>query len=232
MQFLQGPAAYAKELYILGDLFDAWVGADINRDFQNQIQTALNQLKQKGVDLYYMAGNRDFLMEQHFIQAAGCKKLSDPTIISLHGIKTLLTHGDTLCTQDITYQRYRRVAQHPLTRFLFLHFPKTIRQNIGKKLRMKSQQYQQGQSFEILDVCKVTVQKTMAKQNIKQLIHGHVHRPALHHVNLLYPAKRAVLGDWNAVTASLILATPTQLCLATYDTTAGICIKDSYALLK
>jgi UDP-2,3-diacylglucosamine hydrolase len=194
LDFLAGPAQHAKVLYILGDLFDVWVGEDLNTDFQIEIQKALIGLSEKGIGLFFIAGNRDFLIQARYLQKAGCKRLPDPTIINLHGTPTLITHGDKLCTQDIAYQRYRRVAQHPITRFLFMCLPKKTRQRIGQQLREKSQRYQKQQDVRILDVFLPTVDQWFTQYQVKQMIHGHVHRPAIHESGA---NKRLVLGDWH-----------------------------------
>jgi len=232
LDFLQGPALFAERIFILGDLFDAWVGKDVNKDFQEFIKGALKNLSEKGIKLFFMAGNRDFLIQHSFLKEAGIKRISDPTIIQLHGIPTLLTHGDRLCTQDIAYQRYRRIAQNPFTRFLFLSLPRRMRQNIGQKLRQKSRQYQQTQDIQILDVSLDAVETCMKRYKVPQLIHGHVHRPNIHDVKLEgAKGKRLVMGDWHTE-ASLLISTPTETSLATYTPATGIKIKTSYSLGK
>jgi len=215
MHFLEGPVKGAKALYILGDLFDVWVGQDIHTEFQNTIQQALANVVISGTPVFFMNGNRDFLMNNAYLKAAGIKRLDDPTLIDLHGTPTLLMHGDTLCTQDKAYQRFRRIAQNPITKFLFLSLPKKKRDIISKKLRAKSQQYQKTQTLTILDVTEEAVKRAMNKYQVNQLIHGHVHRPNIH------DNKRFVLGDWHH-SASLIISTPERNCLATYDATNGI----------
>lgn len=222
MDFLNGPAQGAKALYILGDLFDVWVGQDIHTEFQQSIQQALSEVVKRGTEVYFMNGNRDFLMQNAYLKAAGIKRLSDPTIIELYGTPTLLMHGDTLCTQDKAYQRFRRIAQNPITRFIFLCLPKSKRDNISKKLRAKSQQYQKTQSLSILDVTEDAVNKTMRQYQVSQLIHGHVHRPNIHDVNSgVKGSKRFVLGDWHDH-ASLLISTHEGISLATYDRKDGI----------
>ncbi len=173
-----------------------------------------------------MSGNRDFLIANKFLKQANITKLADPTVITLHGIPTLLTHGDKLCTQDIAYQRYRRIAQHPITRFLFLCLPKRTRENIGRKLRKKSQAYQQTQNIKILDVSESTVEEYFIQYNTPQMIHGHVHRPNIHdHAILDKQTKRFVLGDWHTM-GSVIISTPEQTALAVFDPIQGIQIKN------
>jgi len=221
-QFLEGPAREAEALYILGDLFDVWVGNDIDIAFQKKVQHALKTLSSQGIKLYFINGNRDFLLSNAFLKEAGCQKLNDPTIIDLHGTPTLLTHGDKLCTQDIAYQRYRCIAQHPLTRFIFLKLPKKTRENISQKLRQKSQQYQRGQETTILDVSLDAVDKLMDRYKVTQMIHGHVHRPKIHTLSINEKAaSRIVLGDWYT-TGSVIVSKPTGTVLAIYEPKTGL----------
>jgi len=216
LTFLQA-ARKASQLYILGDWFDVWLGSDIHTDFHQSIQDALKPLADAGVKLFFMSGNRDFLISSSFLKEAGCQKLSDPTCIDLYGTPTLLTHGDKLCTEDKIYQRYRRIVQHPFSRFLFLRLPHRTRQNIGNKLREKSRKYQEGQSATILDVSQSAVEKMMRLYNVNQMIHGHVHRPKVHSFMLGdKPAKRLVLGDWGAH-GSLIISTADQNKLTLFD---------------
>lgn len=225
MHFLQGPAKGIQALYILGDLFDVWVGQDIHTEFQQTILTALAEVVKTGTKVYFMHGNRDFLMQNDYLQAAGIERLQDPTVINLHGTPTLLMHGDTLCTQDKAYQRFRLIAQNPITRWLFLRLPIKSRDNISKKLRAKSQQYQKSQSLTILDVTEVAVEQAMRKHQVTQLIHGHVHRPNIHDASCdSQLGKRLVLGDWHKQ-ASYILSTPAKTILATFEPTKGIQVK-------
>lgn len=226
LQFLQGPATYAQKIYILGDLFDAWLGNDVNKAFHQIFYPLFKDLANRGIPLSFMAGNRDFLIDRSYLEEAGIKWLPDPCVIDLHGIKTLLTHGDKLCTQDVAYQRYRRIAQHPWTKWAFLHLPRRLRENMGKKLRLKSQQYQRKQETHILDVSQSEVEKWLAQYKVQQLIHGHVHRPKIHQQQ---NTKRMVLGDWHDK-GSVILSTPNQNALATYCPKEGFVIKESYAL--
>lgn len=230
IDFLQGPASFAESIYILGDLFDVWVGKDIQPEFHDKISEIFSQLTAKGISLYFMVGNRDFLIQSSFLKKANLKKLNDPTLITLHGVPTILTHGDKLCTQDIAYQRYRLVAQNPITRFLFLSLPKSLRERIARKLRLKSKLHQQKQNMTILDVVQNAVNDMMNRYGVTQMIHGHVHRPNIHSFELgKKAAKRLVLGDWHNM-VSFIISTPTENCLATYEPSKGIQKIASYAL--
>ena len=217
LNFLEN-AKTARALYILGDLFNTWLGEDIHATFQTGIQKALKKLAGHGVSLFFMKGNRDFLISSSFLKEAQCHLLSDPTLISLYGKSTLLTHGDILCTHDKTYQRYRKIAQHPFSRTLFLSLPKSIRQKIGDGLRRKSHHYQRQQATHILDVTPATVKNLMQRYQVTQLIHGHVHKPCIHPLTLNnQTAQRVVLGDWQPNKGSLIISTPTLLSLTTFS---------------
>lgn len=209
IQFIQGPARTAKQLYILGDLFDVWVGKDIQSAFQEKILNALNTLSSHGVEIFFMHGNRDFLIPQSLFKNT-VKIIPDPCVINLHGTPTLLTHGDLLCTQDVAYQRFRKIARNPLVCFIFRHLPKRKRENISQKLRKKSKEYQKTQQENILDVTQSAVENMMKKYQVKQLIHGHVHRPNIHE------GKRFVLGDWHT-NGSALISTPSEISLVSFN---------------
>lgn len=231
MQFLQGPALTAKAVYVLGDLFDVWVGEDLSPPFHSDLLNAFNALTQNNIALYFMPGNRDFLISRSFLAKMSATRLEDRSIIDLHGVPTLLMHGDLLCTQDKGYQQYRKVAQHPLTRFLFLKLPRQARDKIAKKLREKSKTYQQAKPLSILDVDNRAVIQEMRQVNVKQLIHGHVHRSALHDLEINNTvAKRAVLGDWSESKGSVIISTTSELTLAEFHKGNVIIPKSTYAL--
>lgn len=230
LRFLEGPARHAYQLYILGDLFDVWVGEDIDPQFQQQVQQALKSLALSGVAIFFMNGNRDFLVSTSFLKGAHCQKLMDPFLMDLHGIPTLLTHGDKLCTQDIAYQRYRAVAQHPITRKIFLSLPKQMRQNIGSKLRQKSLRYQNTKTLSFLDVSKEGVIQWMIRHHVKQLIHGHVHQPHIHDIDLVgNHCKRLVLGDWHE-SAVILSSTPSKMALLKWGPELTLQPHSAYAL--
>lgn len=231
MQFLQGPALDAKAVYVLGDLFDVWVGEDLSPPFHKALFNAFNALTHNHVELYFMPGNRDFLVSASFLQTVSAKRLNDRSVIDLHGIPTLLMHGDLLCTHDKGYQHYRKIAQHPLTRYLFLKLPRHTRDKIAKTLREKSKSYQRTKPLSILDVDNSAVELEMKSLNVRQLIHGHVHRPAIHDLQVNnQSAKRAVLGDWTEKTGSLILSTPSEITLAEFHNNGSIAPKQVYTL--
>lgn len=217
LAFLQGPAIEAEALYILGDLFDVWVGEDLTSPLHDRLTEALTVLSTKRIPVYFMPGNRDFLVSTRYLKKANVISLSDRVVIDLQGVPTLLMHGDLLCTQDIAYQRYRKIAQHPFTRMLFLQLPRRMRQSIANSLRQNSKRYQKNQPLDILDVTPETVIHEMENAKVLNMIHGHVHRPAIHDLEINHqPANRAVLGDWSETTGSVIIASPGEITLATF----------------
>lgn len=192
--FLQGPASSASALYILGDLFEFWIGDDgLDEAFNAEIVTAIAQLANQGIKISFLAGNRDFLPGARFAAAAKLSILHDPSLIQAHGQTLLIAHGDALCTDDIAYQRFRRIVRHPLVQALFLALPRRWRQGQVEKLRQRSKASNQMKRSEIMDVNEEAVEQLMAQHHVQTLIHGHTHRPALH---TLACGQRWVLPDW------------------------------------
>ncbi|OUR72777.1 UDP-2,3-diacylglucosamine diphosphatase [Methylophaga sp. 42_8_T64] len=196
-QFLVKNTQDVSALYILGDLFNTWLGDDVVPNEFSPFVTALQHLQQQGIKLYLMVGNRDFMLGRIFAQQAGCQLLTDPTVIELYGQQTLLMHGDSLCTDDISYQRYRLWSRNKLLQWCFLKLPTRFRQNISDKIKQKSSQKKQYKSAMIMDVNSNEVDKVIRKYKVKYLIHGHTHRPAIHSVSIGNTiTHRIVLGDW------------------------------------
>ncbi|AZN37622.1 UDP-2,3-diacylglucosamine diphosphatase [Iodobacter ciconiae] len=192
--FLQGPVCAAGALYILGDLFEFWIGDDgLNEAFNTEIVTAIAQLASQGIKVFFLAGNRDFLPGARFASAAKLSILPDPSLIHLHGQTLLISHGDALCTDDLAYQRFRRIVRHPLVQTLFLALPKRWRQSQVKKLRQRSKASNQIKRSDIMDVNPKATEQLMAQHHVRTLIHGHTHRPAMH---ILPQGQRWVLPDW------------------------------------
>lgn len=228
---MRGPASEAEALYILGDLFDVWVGEDLTSPFHNELVDAFNMLSAKRIPIYFMPGNRDFLVSSAYLKKSKIIALADRVVIDLHEIPTLLMHGDLLCTQDIAYQRYRKVAQHPFTRAFFLKLPRRMRQAIAKSLRQNSKRYQKNQPFNILDVTPETVIHEMENAKVISMIHGHVHRPAIHDLEInRQPANRVVLGDWNESIGSVVIASPGKITLATFTADQTLAAKSCLTL--
>lgn len=183
-----------ERLYILGDLFEAWPGDDDDSPLTELVCQALRSLSDAGCKVFIMPGNRDFLLGERFCQAAGTSLLTDPTLISLFGVPTLLMHGDSLCTADKTYQRFRQLAQDPHYQAELLAKPLTERRAIATDLRAKSREANSLKSEDIMDVTPQEVDKAMRSYAASQLIHGHTHRPASHRVA---QGIRWVLGAWD-----------------------------------
>jgi len=201
LQFLSTDARQAEALYILGDLFEVWIGDDDTDDDKRLIQAELRKLTDARIPCYIMHGNRDFLIGARFERATGCRLLTDPTVLDLYGRRTLLMHGDLLCTDDRQYQRARRVLRNPLVKGIFRCLSLAQRQRLGAKIRAKSQTHinnvMSASMEQIMDVNEMTVRQTLASHGVDRLIHGHTHRPAIHHLTVNNaPATRIVLGDW------------------------------------
>lgn len=198
LSFLQEKAIAAQALFILGDLFDVWLGDDLASDFENKIAQAISALSHANIPTYFMPGNRDFLLRNKYCRKANMILLADPCLLHYHNQKLLLTHGDRLCTDDVNYQKYRKFAQNPITRSLFLLLPKKVRNNIAQKLRQKSRDYQQQQPSAKLDVTELGVQSFIHNHPASGLIHGHVHREkTVQHQLKSGPITRYVLGTWH-----------------------------------
>jgi UDP-2,3-diacylglucosamine hydrolase len=198
VDFLKTKAIHCKELYILGDLFNIWLGDDLVAEELIPVIEQLQHLHQQGVKTYLMVGNRDFLMGKDFANLIGAKLLDDTHVIDLYGTRTLLLHGDTLCSDDVSYQRYRLWSRNKVIQWFFKHLPLKLRQNIADKIKHKRSQQKQTKSADIMDVNADEVARIMNKFGVTQLIHGHTHRPAVHTLEVSgKPATRIVLGDWH-----------------------------------
>lgn len=180
-------------LYILGDLFELWIGDDDKHPFHEQIAQTIAQVTQY-CPVFFMHGNRDFLLGQHFAKQCGMQLLTDPTLIDLYGRPALLMHGDSLCTQDSAYQRYRKYARSPFLQKIFLSLPLSIRRKIADRMRQTSQQQNQYKSNILMDVTQSEVEHCLNESHCSLLIHGHTHQPAIHIKNKQI---RAVLGAWH-----------------------------------
>lgn len=195
-----------EALYILGDLFDAWIGDDDLSPYHLKIMQALKQAVDNGLPIYFLCGNRDFLIGKKFLQATGCIELPEEKLISLYGQPTLLMHGDTLCTRDIQYLRARKILRNKfLQTLLFLWLPLSVRRKMAEKMRNKSQQHTKYASMEQMDVTQDEVERLMRKYQVSKLIHGHTHKPCLHQFELDgKPVTRLVLGAWHDKTSVLV----------------------------
>jgi UDP-2,3-diacylglucosamine hydrolase len=198
LNFLQQHTIDAEALYILGDFFEIWIGDDDTNPLHQQIANALSQLHQRNVKIYFIHGNRDFLLGKTFAKQCQMMLLPETTPLNLYGKKIVIMHGDTLCTDDRSYQKLRKRVHNPLIQWMFLLLPLRWRLNIAKKMRSGSQRSQQNKSMSIMDVNQQAVINTMQQTQAEWLIHGHTHRPAIHDVPLGKGyGKRAVLGAWH-----------------------------------
>ncbi|WP_062705093.1 UDP-2,3-diacylglucosamine diphosphatase [Grimontia marina] len=197
LRFLKEDAPKASALYVLGDLFESWIGDDDRTPLQIEVADAFKALSDTGVPIYFIHGNRDFLVGKRFARASGMTLLPEHKVIDLFGKPTLIMHGDTLCIQDEAYQRYRKKVHNPFIQWLFFRLPLSVRRRIGEKIRAGSTKSNQEKSEDIMDVDQSEVQRVMKESGVKQLIHGHTHRPDIHDIQLdTDPAQRIVLGDW------------------------------------
>lgn len=197
LRFCQGPARTAQQVFILGDLFESWIGDAVGlKDYAPEI-SALRALSRAGVKIKLIHGNRDFLLGRDFSRVTGVKLLPDLVSVELGGQPTLLAHGDTFCTDDLGYQRWRKFSRHPLAQWLFLRLPVSCRLRIAGGLRGGSNKAKSNKAQAIMDVNAAAITAAFASQGTSQLIHGHTHRPAEH----LHPVDgrdctRIVLADW------------------------------------
>jgi UDP-2,3-diacylglucosamine hydrolase len=195
---LSGPAREADALYVLGDLFEHWLGDDNFDDPLNRsVSEGFAALAAAGTAVHFMHGNRDLLVGQEFAKRANAQLIADPTLLDLYGSRTLLMHGDTLCTDDVEYLKFRAYARHPdnQTRFLAQALP--ARRAEMEALRVRNVNAKQGKTAEIMDVNGSAVEDALRKADYPRLIHGHTHRPAKHlHTVDGHVCERWVLADW------------------------------------
>ncbi|OBT13906.1 UDP-2,3-diacylglucosamine diphosphatase [Vibrio sp. UCD-FRSSP16_10] len=194
IRFMREDAPNADAVYILGDLFEFWVGDDddcpLNKTVMNEIRTLVDS----GTPCFFTQGNRDFLVGKKFEKKSGATLLGDETLIDLYGIPTLLLHGDTLCTDDVKYQKFRQKMHMPWLQWLYNRIPLSFRRKLVKKVQNNANSQKQTKSYDIMDVNQDAVMDAMQRHHAQNMIHGHTHRPNIH--NLDQGKKRIVLGDW------------------------------------
>jgi UDP-2,3-diacylglucosamine hydrolase len=197
LAFLAGPARDADALYILGDLFEAWVGDDDPSSYYADMKDAIRELAGSGVPVYFMHGNRDFMIGERFATETGVTLLPDPYPVELYGEKVLLSHGDYLCTDDIEYQKVRAMTRNPEWQAMMMSKPLEERLAFARQAREQSRAHSASMTEEIADVNEDAVEKAIREHGVEILLHGHTHRPAVHpfHVDER-PVHRIVLGDW------------------------------------
>ncbi len=197
LDFLDNRAAKANALYILGDLFDAWVGDDDISPPNPKIRASLKKLTASGTTIYFQQGNRDFLLGIQFCKETGITLLLDPYVIDLFGVRTLLMHGDLLCTDDLPYQAFRHKSRSPEWQQNVLSKPLFVRLLVARWYRLRSYFHKRQKTQEIMDVNQDAVVRMMADHNCSRLIHGHTHRPNLHQFKINgKEAQRFVLAAW------------------------------------
>jgi UDP-2,3-diacylglucosamine hydrolase len=197
-RFVADEARGASALYVLGDFFEYWLGDDDAADPLNAgLLSELADLARSGVDVAFMRGNRDFLFGGAAAARFGIRLLAEPAVVDLFGVRTVLLHGDTLCTDDLSYQRYRSIVRRPAVQRMFLALPRSMRLAVGRAIRRTSEAHTQFKRPVIMDVNRGAVEKVLREHGFPRLIHGHTHRPARHtHVVDGRACERWVLPDW------------------------------------
>ncbi len=197
LDFLGGEAAEADALYILGDFFEYWVGDDDPDEYYASIKRSLRAFTDSGVPVYFMHGNRDFMIGEAFAVETGVTLLQDPCPLELYDKSVLLSHGDALCTDDVEYQQVRAMTRNPEWQAMMLAKPLAERIAIARQARSQSEERNKTLSESIMDVNPEAVKQTIAEHGVEILLHGHTHRPAIHSIEVDDRiAKRVVLGDW------------------------------------
>lgn len=195
--FLFEIAIDAQAIYILGDFFDAWIGDDHHSPLIQTVQNWLKEKSSKGTALYFLHGNRDFLIGEKFAKNCNVILSQETEVIDLYGINFLILHGDQLCTEDVDYQRFRQKVRDPSWQKNVLSYPLWVRKLIAKYMRYKSRKAHQYKTEEIMDVSPATVEEYFSEHKVQNMIHGHTHRPATHGIQVdKTSCKRYVLGDW------------------------------------
>lgn len=216
-RFLSNQAANADQLFILGDFFDAWIGDDNDDALVAEIKSHLRNYAQNH-QVFFLHGNRDFLVGDQFARDTGVTLLPESHLIDLNGRKTLIMHGDTLCTHDVEYLKFRAMVRNPAWQQQVLSLPLPQRRQMAADLRNKSKSMNAMKAEDIMDVTSAEVEKEMSTAGVDLLIHGHTHRPA-HHSLIVNnaPAERWVLGDWSSTVGWYLAAENGELSLAQFD---------------
>ncbi|WP_100753174.1 UDP-2,3-diacylglucosamine diphosphatase [Vibrio salilacus] len=197
VRFMRQEAVHAEALYVLGDLFEFWIGDDDRSEFAEQIRTEFKTLTDSGVACFFTQGNRDFLVGKRFSRQTGVTLLGDETVIDLYGRKALVLHGDTLCTQDVKYLEYRKKVHQPWLQWLFNRIPMRYKKKIVSKIQSDIKTDKKTKSLDIMDVTQSEVEIVMQVYNVDLMIHGHTHRPNVHTFKTDQTVcTRIVLGDW------------------------------------
>ncbi|MDX2427023.1 MAG: UDP-2,3-diacylglucosamine diphosphatase [Cycloclasticus sp.] len=198
LAYLESLDSSVSDLYILGDLFDVWVGDDDTTPPNEQVRKQLKKVTGNGARVYFLAGNRDFLIGEQFFNDTQITCLQDEQLIDLFGVKTLLMHGDLLCTDDLEYQQFRQLTHNPAWQQAALAKPLEERLALAQHYRQESHLNKSGKSMDIMDVNPIAVIDAFERHGVQRLIHGHTHRPGIHtHEANNKPAQRFVLAEWD-----------------------------------
>lgn len=198
IKFLNECVSNTSALYILGDFFEAWIGDDDLTPFNLKIIDALKKATTKGLPIYFMHGNRDFLIGKKFLKMTGCQLLPDEYVANIAGTPILLMHGDTLCTEDVKYLKFRKKSRGWLFKTFIQFYSLKKRRAIAKNYREKSKAHTSQAPEYIMDVTQNEVERVMKKNHVLHMIHGHTHRPAVHHLEIDgKKATRTVLSAWH-----------------------------------
>jgi len=193
------------ELYILGDLFESWIGDDYENELHNEVKATLQSLTASGIKVFFLYGNRDFLIGEKFLSGTGVELLIDPFLLKSNGKTILLTHGDQLCIDDVEYQTFRSIVRNPDWQKDFLNFPISKRLKIAGETKDASKQSKQEKSMDIMDVNEEEVLRVFKQHEVNTMIHGHTHRPMKHEFKINGSlCSRYVLGDWNKTSAMVL----------------------------
>lgn len=196
-RFLDEEVAGADALYILGDLFEVWIGDDHDEQVAHDVAHRLKSLANAGTPIYFMHGNRDFMLAQNYAAQSGMVLIAEPARVNLYGTPTLLMHGDTLCTDDVAYQTFRRRIRHPLMMRLLRRLPFALRRRMARQARAGSESAKADKPSAIMDVNADAVANSLRAQHARRLIHGHTHRPARHILAVDgHDCERWVVPDW------------------------------------
>lgn len=204
---MKNEAVEADALYVLGDLFEFWIGDDDTSDFAQSIRQAFVDLVAHGVPCYFTQGNRDFLVGKRFAKQTGVQLLEEVEVIDIYGQKAVVLHGDTLCTEDVKYLAFREKVHQPWLQWIFNRIPFFIKKKIVAKVQSDIKDDKQTKSLDIMDVTQSEVEKVMKDNQVDLMIHGHTHRPNVHRFkNADNQAQtRVVLGDWYTQGSVLVM---------------------------
>lgn len=207
IRYLDGPARAAEAVYVLGDLFDVWIGDDGSLPTHAGVIDRFAALARAGVPLYFMRGNRDFAVGEAFVAASHMQILDDPVVVDLQGTPTLLSHGDIFCTDDTAHQAFRARYTNPRWRARMMKIPLWLRRRIARRARRRSLRGKARKPAHIMDVNAEAVRQSLQTHGVKRLIHGHTHRPDTHYFDIEGQAcERIVLADWRPERAEVLIA--------------------------